>query len=698
MSSLLSLQDTCKFYILFSLESFPAERLALLPIKMRRLILLGLSLADLLHLDGTAAITDMDRDELFRCHNQRDVNRARRTLLDAIFSQPHYLRGLLRLDLEAALSCSSYDYLQQRILSLKPTAIYTTDRTVIPPRFASVYSRFDSAAIELLLRYCNVRSAPAEVGIDCFLFTLTDFWKDYLGLVETAKKKADPFLSHIERSVCSRLTHADSTLRLYTLAHISNFKVKVDPTIPFIHKFFSTVEVLELGTSRPFEVQNLGLVSYIILYNIITSKHPHLKHLKVYGNTEVTYLIVSSVAKLLHYATEGSIFCDVELAIPSSAPYLLEGLSLLPSECCNSPSAVFGKIEAPFTNACVTCIAPITSVIFVRQQHRLKDVAVPGLLGYCSYSCCFPEAARECQRRRQRFCSLLVQLLKMQQVYSVNLGESQLPEAYELIKTFLYTPTTHSQSLSITALGGEISSRQLPVHQPPQSYVVPPESNAQYKHLDLGQSSSCVHSWLFSIPELRLKKLIMKMWIPDTNLKIVPADLIVQVEHVAFFYTHAISPVYLEKFTICNPFLKRLEFSNQCACDLFPALSHCLSNLNQEGRNLEELQLNSIDFEGVDPREVFTHVRNLSQRCGTTLVLSPVCWNLTAYGQPTSSQPCLFTYYQLTLLLPALGEEFREKKIRTIVCKLVDYNSGLNFESTRSCLELIADKVIVHYL
>ena len=79
---------------------------------------------------------------------------------------------------------------------------------------------------------------------------------------------------------------------------------------------------------------------------------------------------------------------------------------------------------------------------------------------------------------------------------------------------------------------------------------------------------------------------------------------------------------------------KRLEFTSPISPGLLPALNHCLSVLYQQGRGLEEIILNSVQFyfidfshalivsDVADTKEFFTRVRDLSHSCGTSLVMS----------------------------------------------------------------------------
>ena len=169
-------------------------------------------------------------------------------------------------------------------------------------------------------------------------------------------------------------------------------------------------------------------------------------------------------------------------------------------------------------------------------------------------------------------------------------------------------------------------------------------------------------------------------------MTLISADTAIKVEHVVFStqthtsYKPTISPAHLEKFTISNPVLKRLEFehpTDECAPGLIPALIHCLSKLYQQGRGLDELVLDSIKFEDVDIKEFFTTMRYLY---GTTLVLTPEHYHFFSWDQLESN------------LFVDLGKDFQETKIKKIVCNMEDHH-----DDPRPQLGPLAEEVVVNY-
>ena len=105
-----------------------------------------------------------------------------------------------------------------------------------------------------------------------------------------------------------------------------------------------------------------------------------------------------------------------------------------------------------------------------------------------------------------------------------------------------------------------------------------------------------------------------------------------------------------------------------------------MDKLNKEQRSLEQLCLNQVEFaiEDEDAKDFFKAVRDLSQKCGTTLYLSPEYYSI-------------FSEWQDSSLFPSLGEDFKEKKIKKIVCTMKEDYTPMPY------LALIADEVVITY-
>ena len=165
------------------------------------------------------------------------------------------------------------------------------------------------------------------------------------------------------------------------------------------------------------------------------------------------------------------------------------------------------------------------------------------------------------------------------------------------------------------------------------------------------------------------------------DMSIVPEDLVIQVEHVVFTLDNSkkpgISSAHLEKFVISNPAIKQLEFIEPADGSFLPMLNHCLRELNQQDRGLEELILTAVELDRFDDtqlKEFLIQVRDLSHRYSTTLVLSPHYFHTIAAGN----------------FFVDLSKEFQEIKIKNIICNIPDLDPTPQ-------LELIADAVDVRH-
>ena len=100
----LSLQDMCMLHIMLRLEEFPVKSLALLPHKVRRRLFLGLSHADLLHIDVETLFGDLHSASSMDPSNcGRGPAFARKELLDVILcGDPSHF---VSLNIKPVLDC-----------------------------------------------------------------------------------------------------------------------------------------------------------------------------------------------------------------------------------------------------------------------------------------------------------------------------------------------------------------------------------------------------------------------------------------------------------------------------------------------------------------------------------------------------------------------------------------------------------------
>ena len=533
--------------------------------------------------------------------------------------------------------------------------------------------------------------------------------------------------------------------------------------------------MLELGThytKRGLDGMNeaMSKVPYVLLYNIVTSRQPCLKHLKVYGIPMLTVWLLEAIAELVCSTKSKFDSYMVPLTSSKPEPFRLESFSVVTVKLKYS-----GQHFEYTTGSCAHSLASIAQSIVGFQMQTLHSITIHDI-GFCySDEALFSDAKginfSERNVNIATYTALLLslnELLKQSQFENLSIDKAPFKAACELIMTFLTTPTTHKQTLRLESKEGQadkpivsdeetdddeietnirttITNRsrkrcgliknlactigpkkahiideqglspimprcqrladmiQTNLYQIPPERAMPlsypnhpfPETNSQYKCLDLGLSSSGLHFWLFSLPELKLKKLSIR----TQDMVLVPAEVVIQVEHIAFIsqveynafcpYTMAyimptIESSHLEKFVVSNTALKRLEFTTPVSMHtsgLLPALNHCLSVLYQQGRGLEEIILNSIQFEDVNHmKEFFIRVRDLSHSYGTTLVMSSENYQLVA----DSSQE------EVASLFEDLGKQFQVKKIKKIVFTAHDDNG------TDSLLELLTEELVFY--
>ena len=701
----LSLQDMCVLNIILRWDEFPLQVLSDLPLKIRRNLTHSLPLVDVLNLEGTPMSKGVDLDS-------KDI---RENMVNSLFSN-YSIEGFLctRFFIEDGHRYTPdclVDHIASCYPSLESTVIKRkyTNSLLFPSRSLQYVSIVGKESVDLvpsslehLLHYSKLIPTK-QVKIDCCNFAHSVIWRDYLGLV-AGEHRLSPEGSTSESSDEVEYRAISLKKRQPNVYHAR--------TLPYLQHFLSRIETLELGcsstsgqTSEPDLKETVQAVSHVILHNIVTSNQPCLKHLEIFGMPNATSWILGEVTKPL---CESS--CEKGIS-----PYLLESVSLLPYT-----GSEYSKLSDVASD-----IASNISTIVAFQMHNLKHVTVHHLGSHYDrlehdWDSLSDRMIRQIRRQRRanfqeykQLLSLLVRYVKQSQMQSLDIDECPSPEAYQLIEAFLCTSTSIEQQLTIWVVDESDHEKpkatkwaenkekkeqaQVDFHDlikdtgliPPISQPIP-ESSTQFKCLDMHiMSHSHSFAWLLNLPELKLKRLSFSAH----YLPLVSPHIDVQVQHITFnffgelfgFCNTEIFPNHLEKFITSNQALKSLVIVNPTSesdpwgSRIYPALNHCLSTLCRQGRKLDEIHMKSVDFCCSDPRDFFTIVRDLSQKCGTTLVLSPNTY-------------VFFSEEHVNSLLPALSNEFQGKKIKKVV---VTRNPNiLCFDLILSQLQMIADEVI----
>ena len=670
----LSLKNICMLHVLFRVEEFPVESLSLLPRAIRERLFRGLSRADILHLGGTAVFSDLEEHEHHLSHYLLSF---RENLLDVIlFGDARgficicdlkfcILDGPVKLESYYKLICktNSFASLGASLVLFKPAF---PSSMIVPKhlqRFLNMqdysHSRLEKLAWSLL-HYCNVHCAPKQLKIDCCTFLNSMFWKDFEDAYE------------------NKQNHPDQ----------DQIDVTMNPVIPFIQEFLSSVEVLDLVmicncTCMNHSSKSSHMVAYVLLYNIITSRQPCLKRFNLLGILMVIERIIKAIFALVCTVESKFFPCMVDSNYWNVGvsftfePKLIQLKSL-------SIWSSYIMLSGSNPSRDHTLVAYISQSIVTNQMKSLSSVGL---------EICYSDSA---------LFNSLNELLKQPQFQVLYIKKYPFQGACELIVTFLTTPTSHEQLLAIEdneerslikscketdGDENEIDSESRKKIAIQSNSLTPnslhasqplPDTNVQHKCLDLGRSSSSLlYSWLFSLPELKLKKLMLT---PDMAL--VSADKVIQVEHVVYQARYkpnmpTIKFAHLEKLVVTNPVLKRLVVQDgRVIAGLLPALNHCLSVLYQQGRGLEEIILSSVQFDDVDDtKEFFILVRDLSHSYGTTLVVS------------SENNRLIDNRWQK--VIGSLSKQFQEKKIKKIIYK------ALNSKG-HSVLKLLTEELVLH--
>ena len=96
-----------------------------------------------------------------------------------------------------------------------------------------------------------------------------------------------------------------------------------DLVIPFLQEFLSSVEELKLWSLRDYSIVE---VPYVLLYNIVTSNQPRLKHLKVCDiSLEAAFMLFCT-----HECEEMPSVNNKRILVSRiPKPYRLEGITII---------------------------------------------------------------------------------------------------------------------------------------------------------------------------------------------------------------------------------------------------------------------------------------------------------------------------------------------------------------------------------
>ena len=618
----LSLKDICKLNIIFCLEDFPISMLSKLPLLIRCNLFLGLSICDRLHLEGTGMfdfpLPDLSAVNLplslalAQCHKncKTDTSSMKNKIVQSLvfFDEPVGWAIGLNFDIEKALDCFQ-NYVSEELMkfflqyierfhSTQVRVVNTRHshsdsnliRTLVPIRFTSFVS-LENAAVESshcirltsvsnLLQYCKINQAAKHVTVFCDLFLASCVWNEYKTIIANERTKYHP---PDTQSVFQYPPH------LY-----------VDPALPCLQNIMGTIETLVIMSSA----SAIPDIPYFLLYNIITSKQPSLKCIRVSGNAKT---VLPAIAALTCYPMQFTqypflSYYNVDLVYPPEAPYLLKELSIRPQPRIWKNAITHLKKKISKDSCCL-----LTKNIIKALLHNLQSVSIDmNVWKNDEYS-----LKKSSGYETMWTASTLIGFMKQPQFVSLNVANTTVEECYDLVEAFLCTPATHEQKLCFDKhfpVGLRFKQTQSTLPDPPQLKQLLPSSNAQFKSLDVSKYNNKRFSkWLMQFCELKLKKLSVLA----ENINQAHDNIKVEIEHLNIVmraddgHSKRSQPTIpdrkkLDLLISGNTSLKVLEFHlpllhyhpNHIKC-----INHCLSKLlHKQNRRLETVKLGGVHF------------------------------------------------------------------------------------------------------
>ena len=231
--------------------------------------------------------------------------------------------------------------------------LYSNQGFLLPMRFLQfvTWKHVDGQYCELqvplesarsLIKYCKF--APKNLRIDCCHFKRCMLWDDSL--------------------IC---------LRKKTIENM-------DPVIPFLQELLCSVEVLELFIGDVYQC----LDPYVILYNVITSSQPRLKHLKIRGVPFVTNWGLELTFELFLRKNKLPSVFDQYTSAPFTSslpdPYPLKGLSVVvPNNDFQRWNRMYARDQGNMISFYAQSLASKLQSLVTFHMHTLKHVTIQGI-------------------------------------------------------------------------------------------------------------------------------------------------------------------------------------------------------------------------------------------------------------------------------------------------------------------------------
>ena len=554
----LSLQDSCKLKVISCIDSYPMNWLCKLPLSIKKKLFKILPIFDRLHFENTAFCDGLeDLEESTETNPETYVTRhlkgsnddMKQQIVTSLFKTIKYDTTLIiegcRLNFESSLS--SLDCLSSPTAAGKDRKQICNDLvnhiSVVSSNFVSPLPKCykellynDGFDVPTPLVLIPKRFTADFFDIDAQQFSIEITFKNLKNFIDYCNAQTttvgnvfsvdliDLVQSHIwdTYKIMQRETMVGG--RVYDL-----FKptcVPFNPVCPFIQDMLSSVEVVEVGTGDRFEPDliNEEEVSieapYFILHNLISSKNPILKSVKVHGIPTTVTGIIDTLAGFLckEYTSTGTqhLYTDdgneFSLVVSSDIPY--NGVESISFICSNGD---YDYTRQYMTSNDSDEMSIISSSVIENQIASIKNFSINGL-GFL-----YEEIDTSSERMEsssvnwedlkivnsEGYRSLLerslVQLVQSPQFCSLTVDDAPDKNCHDLVSAFLCVPTSHEQKLSISlreekpSILGYFKNALIPEDLP--------VTNLQFKSLHLGKNISQLAQHIVHFPYLILKRL-----------------------------------------------------------------------------------------------------------------------------------------------------------------------------------------------
>ena len=649
----LSLQDSCKLKVISCIDSFPVYWLCKLPLNLKKKLLKVLPIFDRLHFENTAFCDGLE--DLEETNPESTVDRHFRHFLGHFTgSRNDEMKQLFVASLFKAKSdFTSFGVIEGCRLELENLFVFldclSSSTDLVDFMSTAISSNFLS-----LKDYNNHGGVCVHGGLSLIPKHFTEFFavdvqqnsteitlKNLKSLIDYCNAQTttvgNVFSVAFIDLVQSHIWDTYKIIRKETIdgsrgSHSSS--VYFNPVCPqFIQDMLSSVEVVDFGTtdshSQGYHSEEFSIEApYFILHCLLSCNNPVLKSVNVLydydiPNTLDTFDTLAGFLCGMKYAEgdcgsqylfteKGNRFC---LVYPREPYNGIENISF------NFPMHGYRHFKK---SSYADKLSKIAKSIIENKLASIKRLTISGFYFYC-------EIYHSMLRKS------LVQFVQSPQFCSLTVDDAPDKKCRDLVIAFLCVPTSHEQELSIS-LQDDIESSNLEYFKNAKVPEDLPETNLQFKSLDLGKHHSQLAQHIVRFPYLNLKRLSISasnLFAAISKNNIASVQLYIKCKQGQ---PVPIEADKLDLFVCQNPSLTNLTFSfsnysrgQKRPPSLFLVINSCLKKLLGKNHLLSEIELNGVrfsQFRGTDDHDLVPR--------HASVVVQPSSFSFSSNEQATS--------------------------------------------------------------